>query len=72
MTGLLISRGGNQLSDFFNSYAGIYHVAGQGGVSRFEWARAILEIDSPREEQKTKRVEPALSSEFPTPATRPA
>ena len=47
-------------------------MAGNGGASRFEWAEAILALDPHREEQLAKRLEPAQSSEFPTPASRPA
>ena len=72
VTGLLIAKGGDQLNDYFKSQSGIYHVAGKGSASRFEWAGAILALDSQREEHIAKRIEPALSSEFPTPATRPA
>jgi dTDP-4-dehydrorhamnose reductase len=71
VSGLLIARGGDQLSEYFIQQAGIYHVAGQGGVSRFEWAKAILAHDPDREEQRAKRLEPAPGSDFPTPATRP-
>ena len=71
-TGLLIARGGDELGEYFRSHAGIYHIAGRGGVSRFEWAKAILAHDPNRDEQLARRVEPASGSDFPTPATRPA
>ena len=71
MTGLLIARGGDKLSDYFKTYSGLYHVAGKDSASRFEWAKAILASDPHREKQVVKRIEPALSSDFPTPAARP-
>jgi len=71
VTGLLMARGGEQLNEYFMPHAGIYHVAGQSDVSRFEWAQAILTHDPDREEQRAKRLEPAPGSDFPTPATRP-
>jgi dTDP-4-dehydrorhamnose reductase len=71
-TGLLLARGGEQVGTYFKPHAGVYHVAGQGGVSRFEWAQAILAQDPDREGQRAKRLEPARGSEFPTPAARPA
>lgn len=71
-TGLLIAKGGDQLDEYFKQYGGIYHVAGKGSASRFEWAEAILACDLRREEQRASHLEPALSSDFPTPATRPA
>jgi dTDP-4-dehydrorhamnose reductase len=71
VTGLLIARGGDRLNEYFKPHAGIYHVAGQGGVSRFEWAKAILAHDPEHEEQRVIHLEPAPSSDFSTPATRP-
>jgi dTDP-4-dehydrorhamnose reductase len=72
VTGFLLAKGGNQLTDYFKSRSGVYHVAGKGSASRYEWARAILANDLHKEEQRTQGIEPALSSEFPTPAVRPA
>jgi dTDP-4-dehydrorhamnose reductase len=51
--------------------SGLYHVAGNGAVSRFEWARQILELDTHPEEQIVERLDPARTEEFPTPAKRP-
>ncbi len=71
LTALLVARGGSQLYDYVGSRRGIYHAAGSGGVSRLEWARVILRYDSNPEQQRVKKLEPASSSEFPTPAARP-
>ena len=70
-TGLLIARGGDQLDEYFKQYRGIYHIAGKDGASQFEWAEAVLAHNPHRDEQLAKHLEPALSSDFPTPATRP-
>jgi len=48
-----------------------YHLAGDGYVSRLEWARKILELDPHRDEQVCKEILPALTSDFPAPAQRP-
>lgn len=50
---------------------GIYHVAGSGVASRLDWAQRILRMDPHPEEQMIKEVQPALSSDFSTPARRP-
>jgi dTDP-4-dehydrorhamnose reductase len=50
---------------------GLYHLAGSGFTSRFEWAKSILALDPNRSEQTVKELLPALTSEFPTPARRP-
>jgi dTDP-4-dehydrorhamnose reductase len=71
-TGLLLSLGGTKPGEYFRPQSGIYHLAGKGGISRLAWAQAILAHDPARAEQRAKKLEPALSSEFPTPATRPA
>ncbi len=71
VTTTLIARGGNQLHGFFKAHRGVYHLAGKGDVSRLEWAKAILRYDPHPLEQRARSLEPASSSEFPTPATRP-
>ncbi|WP_299024441.1 dTDP-4-dehydrorhamnose reductase [uncultured Thermanaerothrix sp.] len=50
---------------------GLYHLAGKGWASRFEWAQAILALDSEHEQQATRQLLPARTKEFPTPARRP-
>jgi dTDP-4-dehydrorhamnose reductase len=50
---------------------GIYHLAGSGYTSRYEWAKQILLNDPDRSEQVAQTIGPADSEEFPTPATRP-
>ncbi len=50
---------------------GLYHLAGSGSASRLDWAKAILALDPRREEQLVEEIQPALTSEFPTPAARP-
>jgi dTDP-4-dehydrorhamnose reductase len=50
---------------------GLYHLAGSGSVSRFDWARAIFELDPRRSEHKLERVVPILAEAFPLPAKRP-
>jgi dTDP-4-dehydrorhamnose reductase len=70
-TALLIAKAGDRPVDYFKLNHGIYHVAGKGSASRFEWAQTILGFDPHREEQKISRLEPARSAEFPATAARP-
>jgi len=51
--------------------SGIYHLAGYGAVSRYDWAVRILQLDPRRNEQILTSLKPANSDEFPTPAKRP-
>lgn len=50
---------------------GIYHLAGRGYTSRYEWAKQIIANDPNRTEQLVQTIEPVSSAEFPTPALRP-
>lgn len=52
-------------------HVGLYHLAGEGYASRFEWAKSVLELDPRRGQQVVQRLLPAATSEFPTPARRP-
>ena len=61
----------NALLEKFREKRGIYHVAGSGHASRYEWAKEILTNDPKRTEQLVQTIEPVSSDEFPTPATRP-
>ena len=51
---------------------GIYHLAGGGEpASRIELARAALELDPKRDEQRVQAVMPITTVEVPAPAARP-
>lgn len=67
----LLARAGERPAGWLRERRGIYHLAGSGTASRYEWARAILEGDPRREEQAVRQLQPALTREFPTPAQRP-
>lgn len=51
---------------------GSYHVASSGVTSWYEFACAILALDPRRDDQRCRAVTPIATSEFPTPARRPA
>jgi dTDP-4-dehydrorhamnose reductase len=70
-TSLIFSRNNENLFESIKGKRGIYHLAGRGYTSRYEWAKHILANDPNREEQVVKIVEPVSSEEFPTPAIRP-
>ena len=67
ITAQILARG----DDYICERTGLYHLAGDGYASRFEWARLILELDPNRHEQMVKELLPAPTSEFLTPARRP-
>jgi dTDP-4-dehydrorhamnose reductase len=68
---LMIARSLSESYQYFLERSGVYHLGGFGSVSRFDLAQAILRHAPRAGEQKTKRIEPALTADFPTPARRP-
>ena len=70
-TALIVAQGRDDPVGYLTEKAGLYHLAGSGACSRYEWAQAILELDPKKSEQKVRQLLPAKSSEFPTPAERP-
>jgi len=70
-TAQVIAAGKEDVAGYVGERAGLYHLAGAGSASRYDWAKAILELDPRREEQQVRELLPAKSSEFPSPAVRP-
>jgi dTDP-4-dehydrorhamnose reductase len=70
-TALLLAGGGEDIPAYVEEKCGIYHLAGWGYTSRFEWAKQILANDPRRTEQRVQAIQPAHTDEFPTPAARP-
>lgn len=56
-------------AQWWSARAGTYHLSASGDASWAEFARAIFELASP---EKAPKVVPIASSEYPTPARRPA
>jgi len=70
-TAQLLSIGSKDITAWLHEFKGLYHLAGDGETSRFEWAKAILRFDPQKEEQITKVIHPVITSDFPTLARRP-
>jgi dTDP-4-dehydrorhamnose reductase len=71
ITGFVLAQNKKSLYEAIHERRGIYHLAGSGFTSRYEWAKQILSNDPQPTEQIVQEIEPALSEEFPTPAVRP-
>jgi dTDP-4-dehydrorhamnose reductase len=71
VTAILLAQGREDPLGWLSERSGLFHLAGLGQVSRFEWARAILEMDPNRNEQSYKELIPLRSEEFHSPAKRP-
>jgi dTDP-4-dehydrorhamnose reductase len=67
VTAQVLARGPGYLQD----RTGLYHLAGGGHASRYNWAREILRLDPRKQEQRVKQLLPASTMDFPTPAQRP-
>jgi len=70
-TSLLFSQNNVDLFESIKEKHGVYHLAGTGYTSRYEWAKNILASDPNHVEQIAKTIEPVASKEFITPAKRP-
>lgn len=71
MMGQLLEKADDSPFDYFEKYAGVYHLAGRGYVSRFDMAKEIIRLASIREPGLISSLQPARTSEFPAPAERP-
>ena len=69
-TSIVIQNKAN-LFEAIGEKSGIYHLAGSGYTSRYEWAKHILLNNQHQTEQLVRSIEPVTSNEFPTPAIRP-
>ncbi len=70
-TAQVIAQGRSDPLGYLAQKKGLYHLAGGGSCSRYEWAKMIMELGSHRHEQTVKEILPALTIDFPTPAQRP-
>ncbi|MCB2202851.1 dTDP-4-dehydrorhamnose reductase [bacterium] len=70
-TAQVIAQGRGEPVEYIQEKRGLYHLAGGGSCSRFEWAKAITAILLTDKGVKLQNIQPAKSNEFPTPAERP-
>ena len=70
-TAQVIAQGRGEPIEYIREKTGLYHLAGMGACSRYEWAKAIIENLPEDQEFKVKNIEPVKSDEFQTLAERP-
>jgi len=68
---LVLARAGADPYRDLECRSGVYHLAGAGWCSRFEWAQEILKNDPDPESRLAQEIIPAKTVDFPTPAQRP-
>jgi len=71
ITAQVLAMGNKDIVTYIKNRRGLYHLGGEGSVSRYDWAKTILKYDPKPDEQIAKEVLPASTSEFPAPAERP-
>ena len=70
-TAQVIAQGKGDPVGYIQDKCGLFHLTDAGSCSRYEWAKSILAMDPNKHEQVVKKILPAKSDEFPTPARRP-
>ncbi|MGV8026739.1 MAG: dTDP-4-dehydrorhamnose reductase [Anaerolineaceae bacterium] len=70
-TAQVIAQGRDDPFNYLMQKSGLYHLAGGGYCSRFEWAKKILELNSNDANLKTKEILPAKSNEYSNTVARP-
>ena len=71
VTSQAVLLGGDDFVEWLSEHHGLYHLAGSGYCSRFEWGQEVIRLDPHKEEQVVRDLLPASTNEFPTPARRP-
>lgn len=67
----LIGKTKNETINLFGNKRGVYHLAGGGHTSRYEWAKSIVELLPKEAPVSVREIFPTKSEEFLTPAKRP-
>jgi len=68
----ILAQGASDPAGFLAEKGGLYHLSAQGKTSWFAFAQAILDHHPNRKALKVKHIIPIGTSEYPTPAARPA
>ncbi|MEE3716409.1 dTDP-4-dehydrorhamnose reductase [Tumidithrix elongata RA019] len=71
-TAQILSQGLQDIPAFLDSNRGIYNLTSTGQTSWYEFAKAIFKLDPNSNQHKLKKLLAIPSSEYPTPAKRPA
>jgi len=70
-TAQVIAQGRGATIDYLTEKSDLYHLTDSGSCSRYEWAKAIIELYPDKEEQVVNKLLPARSGDFRSPSDRP-
>jgi len=71
LSSTLVKNSKNETMDLFETKGGLYHLAGGGYTSRYEWTRSIINFLPKDIPLKVKKIIPIKTDAFPKPAIRP-
>jgi dTDP-4-dehydrorhamnose reductase len=71
-TAQILQMGKQDVTGLLTNNSGVYHLTATGQTSWYDFAKAIFELDPNSSQQKLKNLLAIPSSEYPTPAKRPA
>jgi dTDP-4-dehydrorhamnose reductase len=71
VTAQVLAMGRRDVYGWMQETAGLYHLAGDGGCTRLEFAQEILRLDPEPGQQVVTELTPARTADFPTAAQRP-
>jgi dTDP-4-dehydrorhamnose reductase len=71
LSSTLVKNSKNETLELFESKGSLFHIAGGGYSSRYEWTKSIINFIPNDIPVKVEKINPAKSDEFPAPAARP-
>lgn len=71
LTAQILAQGCHNLSKFFETYSGLYHLTAAGETSWYNFAKTIVTLDPHKSDHCLQSIDPIPSSDYPTPALRP-
>jgi len=71
ITALILAQGRSDVFGYLREKSGLYHCTGGGSCSRYEWAKAIIDLDPHKGEQRAKSIQPVSSEIFGNTVIRP-
>ncbi|MAT42042.1 MAG: dTDP-4-dehydrorhamnose reductase [Anaerolineaceae bacterium] len=68
---IVLAQNSQTWDQLFFDTQGLYHLAGWGSASRFDWTQQIMNVSRKKHDLMVKNIIPVKTNEFPAPAERP-